>query len=54
MIALLTKRISADSSSLFKSSNKHNRIKKQLNGIFIKYYIFRKYKVFIINKYIYK
>ncbi|XP_061940645.1 SANT and BTB domain regulator of class switch recombination isoform X2 [Apis cerana] len=32
MIALLTKRISADSSSLFKSSNKHNRIKKQLNG----------------------
>ena len=32
MIALLTKRVSADSSSLLKSSNKHNRIKKQLNG----------------------
>ncbi|KAK9304698.1 hypothetical protein QLX08_004103 [Tetragonisca angustula] len=32
MITLLTKRISADSSSLLKSSTKHNRIKKQLNG----------------------
>lgn len=32
MIALLTKRISAGSSSLLKSSNKHNRIKRQLNG----------------------
>ncbi|KOC69330.1 Uncharacterized protein KIAA1841 like protein [Habropoda laboriosa] len=32
MIALLTKRVSADSSSLLKSSNKHNRTKKQLYG----------------------
>ncbi|XP_012239197.1 uncharacterized protein KIAA1841 isoform X2 [Bombus impatiens] len=32
MITLLTKRVSVDSSSLLKSSTKHNRIKKQLNG----------------------
>ncbi|OAD58198.1 hypothetical protein WN48_11361, partial [Eufriesea mexicana] len=32
MITLLTKRVSADSSSLLKSSNRHNRIKKQLNA----------------------
>lgn len=49
MITLLTKRVSVDSSSLLKSSTKHNRIKKQLNGIFITYYIFRKYTVFINN-----
>ncbi|XP_012153802.2 uncharacterized protein LOC100881591 isoform X2 [Megachile rotundata] len=50
MIALLTKRVSAGTSALLKSSNKHNRIKRQLNGMFYKCYILiNVYIIYVIN-----